>query len=234
MSHGWRRVLGVAGLAALLAGCFIDVETPRPGAIPVEPQGKVLVFGRVRTFGDDGVEYRPWSRSLEPAPALHLMLLRLGPREVAPGMPFASDGRFHWWLSPGDYALVGNSHDVHAGTTSALQMQDMHVLSVFRVPRAEVPVYVGELVLELLDVDVHSNMTMHFTFGRALVADRLDEALEAFSRSYAPPQGPHGVLLMCAGEGIPAFSDPGLFARSAGLLDTNCHAGAEAGPASPK
>lgn len=230
MSRSWRGVLGVAGLAALLASCFVDVETPRPGGLPVAPDGKVLVFGRVRTLGDDDVEYRPWSRSPEPAPALHLMLLRLGPREVAPGMPFAIDGRFYWWLSPGDYAVVGNPHDVYAEATSSLQMQDMHVLSVFRVPRAEAPVYVGELVVELQDVDVHSNMTVHFAFGRTLVADRLDEALEAFSRSFAAPPVAPRVLLMCAGEEVPAFSDPGLFAKSARLLDANCRPAADAGP----
>lgn len=212
--------LATAGL--LLAGCFFDVRAPGAGQSPVAPAGKKLVCGRIRVIDEHGVEYRPWDPAATMAPDLHLMLLRLGPREVAPGMPFRADGRFYWWLSPGDYALVGNRHDVHSAGTSDTQMQDMEVLAVLRAPAGAGASYAGDLVIELDDVVMHDLLAMRFSFGRVTVVDRREEAFAALEGLFGPLPATPAVTLMCAGARVPGFNDPGLFAGARALLDAGC------------
>lgn len=214
----------VLGLAALLAGCFIDVRSPDPGKPLAVPAGRTLVFGRVQVLSDAGREYRPWDPADLVSPELHLMLLRLGPREVAPGMPFRQDGRFHWWLAPGDYALLGNRHDVFATRTTDVERQDMTVLALLRVPAGAAASYAGDLRITAVDVDVHGNLSVHFDFGGTRVEDRRDEARTAFRQLFGTPATTPVVTLMCAGEAVPGFNDPQLFARARSLLDAGCHA----------
>lgn len=216
-------VIAAAGL--LLAGCFFDVGSPQPGKAFVAPEGKTLVCGRIRVVDEHDVEYRPWDPAAIIAPELHLMLLRLGPREVAPGMPFRADGRFYWWLSPGDYALVGNRHDVHSAGTSDAQMQDMEVLAVLRAPAGTAASYAGDLVIELDDVVTHDLPAMRFIFGRATVVDQREDAFAALEGLFGPLPAAPAVKLMCAGAGVPEFNDPGLFAGARALLDAGCAGG---------
>lgn len=220
--HRTTAQLTVLGLAALLAGCFIDVRSPEPGDPLVAPAGKTLVFGRVQVVSEDGREYRPWDPVAVPSPELHLMLLRLGPREVAPGMPFREDGRFHWWLSPGDYALLGNPHDVYAANGTDAERQDMNVLALLRVPAGSTASYAGDLEVTIVDVDVHGNLSMHLRFGGTRVEDRRDEALEALGQLFGAPAQAPVVTLMCTGEAVPAFNDPQLFPRARAMLDAGC------------
>jgi len=212
--------LATAGLLA--AGCFFNVGSPRPGGAFVAPEAKTLVCGRIRVVDEHDVELRPWDPAAILAPDLHLMLLRLGPREVAPGMPFHADGRFYWWLSPSDYALVGNRHDVHSAGTSDAQMQDMEVLAVLRVPPGAAVSYAGDLVIELDDVVMHDLLAMRFSFGRIIVVDRRKEAFAALEGLFGPLPPAPAVTLMCAGAQVPEFNDPGLFAAARALLDAGC------------
>jgi len=205
---------------ASFAGC-ITVDSPTPGKPLAIRADTVLVFGRVRVFSS-GVEYRPWNPSEVVGPQLYVALLRLGPRRIAPGPPFEEDGRFYWRLPPGDYAVIGNSHDVYAERTSYSQVQDMVVLALLRVPAGVPAVYAGELSLELDSVKPPRLRRSSFEFGSEQVRDRQDEALAELEQRFGPlPEDP-SILLMCSGPSVPEFDDPELFGRGRALLDAGC------------
>jgi hypothetical protein len=208
------------GLLALLAAC-VGLEAARPGQAILPRAGHTLVFGRIRVMAD-GTEYRPWDPASVATPEPYLALLRLGPRRVAPGPPLREDGSFYWWLPPGDYALIGNRHDVLSGRGSDLQRQDMQVLALLRVPDAVVASYAGELVLELASIDIRRDLRVEFDFGRQHVVDEMVAAAAELQRLFGPPVEPPVVHLMCAGAVVPAFTDPGLFDRGHTLLDAGC------------
>jgi hypothetical protein len=215
--------LACAGLLALLTAC-VSVEAARPGKA-IEPRpGKTLVFGRIRVFAD-GREYRPWDPASLITPVPYLALLRLGPRRIAPGMPLRNDGSFYWWLPAGDYALIGNGHDVLSGRSSDLERQDMQVLALLRVPADVVASYAGALVLEFASIDVHRDQRVEYDFGRERVDDERVAAEAELQRLFGAPAGQLAVRLMCAGAGLPAFTDPRLFERGHALLDADCRPG---------
>lgn len=214
--------IATASVLVLLIGC-VTVNSPRPGQALSPRVGQTLVFGRVRLVSDEA-EYYPWDPASLFGPQVWLALLRLGPRRIAPGPPVEEDGRFYWWLPPGDYAVIGNRHDVYAERTTDVQRQDMEVLALLRVPGGVTAAYVGELVLELEAVETDHQQRTTYVFGRKRVRDRRDEALAELDRLFGPlPEAP-GDSLMCAGPGVPDFRDSTLFSRGRGLLDANCMA----------
>lgn len=224
-SVNMTRFIGIPATAlvlALLSGC-VTVGSPQPGTALVPRAGQTLVFGRVRLLSD-GTEYRPWDPATQYGPQVYVALLRLGPRRVAPNPPLQEDGRFYWWLPPGDYAVIGNRHDVHAEHTSDAQMQDMRVLALLRVPEGGTAAYVGELVLELESVETNHRLQTTYEFGHEQVYDRRDEALVELHRLFGPLPDPPGASLMCAGPDLPGFDDPALFSHGRGLLDAGCAA----------
>lgn len=219
------RFTGIPATAlvlVLLGGC-VAVDSPQPGRALTPRAGQTLVFGRVRLLSD-GTEYRPWDPATQYGPQVYMALLRLGPRRVAPSPPLEEDGRFYWWLAPGDYAVVGNRHDVYAGQTSDAQMQDMKVLALLRVPGEGTAAYAGELVLELESVEMNHRRETTYEFGREDVYDRREEALAELHRLFGPLLETPGVSLMCAGPDLPGFDDPALFGRGRALLDADCAA----------
>ena len=217
---GFTARLATVFMLVLLTGC-VTVNSPRPGQALNPRAGQTLVFGRIRLLSD-GTEYRPWDPATEFGPTVYLALLRLGPRRVAPGPPVEKDGCFYWWLPPGDYAVIGNRHDVYAERTTDAQRQDMKVLALLRVPGGVTAAYAGELVLELESVETDRRQRTNYDFGRERVYDRRDEALVELDRLLGPlPEAPDATL-MCAGPGLPGFSDPALFSRGRALLDAGC------------
>ncbi len=214
------EISATALVLVLLSGC-VAVGLPQPGRALTPRAGQTLVFGRVRLLSD-GTEYRPWDPATEYGPQVYLALLRLGPRRVALSPPLEEDGRFYWWLPPGDYAVVGNRHDVYAERTSDTQVQDMQVLALLRVPDEITAVYVGELVLELESVETNRRLQTTYDFGREQVRDQRDEALVQLHRLFGPLQEAPGVSLMCAGPDLPGFDNSALFRRGRALLDAGC------------
>lgn len=210
-----------AACLALATGCVVSVGYPRPGQPVAAREGQTLVFGSIRAFSD-GAEYRPWDPTSLVEVPLYLALLRLGPRHVAPGLRPLADGSFYWWLPPGDYALIGNPRDPYAEGTSDLQMQDMHVLALLRVPASQAPAYAGELHLELASPDMHGTGKMSYGFGERRVDDDMAAATGKFSRRFGAAADAPAASLMCAGEAVPAFDDPRLFERGRALLDAGC------------
>jgi len=217
---GFTAKFAAAMVLVLLIGC-VTIGSPQPGRALSPRTGQTLVFGRIRLVSGT-TEYRPWDPVTEFGPQVYLVLLRLGPRRVAPGPPVEKDGRFYWWLPPGDYAVIGNRHDVHAERTTDAQRQDMEVLALLRVPGGITAAYVGELVLELESVETDRRQRTTYDFGRERVYDRWDEALVELDRLFGPlPEAPDASL-MCAGPDLPGFSDPALFSRGRALLDAGC------------
>ncbi len=205
----------------LAAGCITTVDYPRAGHPVAAREGQTLVFGRIRLFADH-TEYRPWDPTSITTVPIYLALLRLGPRSVAPGLTPLADGRFYWWLPPGDYALVGNPRDVYAAGLSDLQRQDMHVLALLRVPESRAPVYAGELRLDVAVPVLHGVGRLEYAFGGQRVDDDIDDAEAALARRFGPPADPPVASLMCAGGNVPSFDDPRLFERGHSLLDDAC------------
>jgi hypothetical protein len=203
-----------------LAGC-IAVDSPGPGEPLVIRSDAGMVFGRIRVQSG-GFEYRPWDPFEVNVPQPYLALLRLGPRRISPGPPIEEDGWFYWQLPPGDYAVIGNSHDFYGERTPYSRIQDMVVLALLRVPAAALPAYAGELLLEIEFDNPTDRRRGAYEFGSERVRDRRDEALAELQRLFGSLPGTPGVSLMCAGPDVPSFNDPELFNRGRALLDAGC------------
>ncbi len=203
---------------ALLTACA-TVDSPRPGEGLGARPGRTLVFGHIR-FVEGEVEYRPWDPGRVIGPEVYLALLRLDRRRVTPRLTGDADGTFYWWLAPGDYALVGNRHALLAADALAVEMQDMAVLALLRVPAEITASYAGELMIEVMTGGLElRGLTVPYEFRGAHVSDRREEARRELERLYGPLPGPPAIRLMYAGPEIPAFRDPDLASRARGLFD---------------
>jgi hypothetical protein len=218
------RLLLALLLCALAPAACTTVEYPRAGRALDLPAGHSLLFGRI-TLSSHGQDLRPFSPlgAAPPAvgPELHLWLLRLGPRLVTPELAVDRDGAFWWMVEPGDYALVGNRHQLSSEEASDLDRQDMRVLALLRVPHGAVA-YAGDLELTAAQVTLDAGLQTAYEFWSATVVDRHDEAAATLFERF--PGSRVGALrsLMCAGGHIPSFQDADLFRRGRELLDRGC------------
>src|SRR5512140_1433060 len=133
----------VVALALAAACACVIVTYPRPARSVATRAGETLIFGRLRFFYD-GSEFFPWEVKLIPTAAAlhterHLWLLRLGPRAVSAELRPDEDGSLAVWLAPADYALLGSTHVMTAGSAA------YEVVALLRVPAGPVAAYAGEL-----------------------------------------------------------------------------------------
>jgi hypothetical protein len=219
-----RRVLLVALATIAAAGC-VGVEYARPGRIVDAGDGRVLLFGAIR-FIFDGQEYHPWRPALLPHQERHVWLLRLDGRAVSAELHPDADGSLAFWLSPGDYALVGNAEKPH-------EMSDYReVVALLRVPRETTTVYVGDLVFETPYQE--GGRFGRGPFGAATVElQTLEAAVAALQARYGPLPATPAVSPWCVGAGLPSFMDADLASRARMLLDEGCP-GARSSPSSRK
>jgi len=204
---------------AALAGC-VGISYQSPGQ-PVTPHaGKTLVFGRVRFF-HDGREFFPWNVKIVVFPEAnterHVWLQRLGQHAVSAELHPDPDGSLAIWLATGDYALVGSTEAMGAGTGA------FYVVALFRVPAAAAAMDAGDL---LFKTESHEGGYWSYgEFGSASVTlPPIDSARAALQRKFGPLPEPLVLSPWCTGEQLPGFNDPQLAARGKELLDHGCPA----------
>ncbi len=214
-SRAWHAV--ALALTALL-GC-VAVKYQRPGQ-PITPRGgETVVFGRVRFF-QDGHEFFPWEVKIVVAPVAnterHVWLLRLGQRAVSAEVHPEEDGSLAIWLASGDYALVGSTEAMGAGTGA------FEVVALFRVPAGTAALYAGDLILK-----TESHEGGHVSYGEFGDASVEVQPIELARATLEQKFGmlPEALIVSawCIGDSLPAFNDPHLGSRAKELLDQGCH-----------
>jgi hypothetical protein len=215
-SRAWPAV-ALALALAVHAGC-VGVEYQRSGR-PITPrESETVLFGRVRFF-HDGHEFRPWELKVVVFPVAnterHVWLLRLGQRAVSAELHPEQDGSLAIWLASGDYALVGSTEAMGAGT-GAFEM-----VALFRVPATTAAVYAGDLILR---TESHEGGHLsHGEFGNASVeVQPIEQARATLEQRFGTLPEPFIVSAWCAGGSVPAFHDPNLANRAKQLLDRGC------------
>jgi hypothetical protein len=218
-----RRLLAPLLFFAALSGC-VAVNYPRAGATLDVPAGHSLVFGHI-ALSADGQDLRPFSSTgaVPPhvGPALHLWLLRLGPRRISPALAVEPDGSFWWTFEPGDYALIVNTHEVSSAEASDLDRQDMQVLALLRVPESAAA-YAGDLELRAAHVSIDTRLQMQYDLAGATVVDRYAARTAELAARFPGTRLAPVPSLMCAGPGMPAFDDADLFDHGRAMLDGGC------------
>ena len=210
IAAGWS----VGVVAAVVASC-VAVHYQSPGQ-PITPRrGKTLLFVRVRFFHHER-EFFPWKPQLFPAANTerHVWLLRLGARAVSAELHPDPDGSLAIWLTSGDYALLGSSELLSAGSPT------YEVAGVVRIPAGAMAVYSGELIMKTTS---HEGGHLSNELGDKSVAVLpIDSARAALERKYGTlPQAP--VLSpWCTGDSVPGFNDSRLATRAKTLLDRGC------------
>jgi hypothetical protein len=202
---------------AAMAGC-VGVSYQRPGQ-PITPHGRdTFVFGRLRFF-HDGREFFPWEVKVVVFPAAnterHVWLQRLGQRAISAELHPQQDGSLAIWLASGDYALVGSTEAMGAGTGA------FYVVALFRVPAASAAMYAGDLIFT-----TESHEGGHWSYGEFGNASvdvlPIDSAQTVLERRFGPLSGPLALSPWCTGDDLPVFNDPELATRAKELLDRGC------------
>jgi hypothetical protein len=212
----------VVALALAAACACVTVTYPRPGRSVTPRAGEALIFGRLRFFYD-GSEFFPWEVKLMPTAAglhteRHLWLLRLGRRAVSAEAHPDEDGSLAVWLAPADYALLGSTRVMAAGSAA------YEVVALLRVPAGPVAAYAGELSMNT-GKSAEGAHVSYSEFGVTSVELQPIEIARATleQRLGTLPQPPV-VSPWCAGNDLPAFDDPQLANRARQLLDRGCPA----------
>jgi hypothetical protein len=214
-----HQIIAVTLALAALAGC-VGVSYQRPGQ-PISPQARsTFVFGRVRFF-HDGREFFPWEVKVVVFPTAnterHVWLQRLGQRAVSAELHPEQDGSLAIWLEAGDYALVGSTEAMGAGTGA------FYVVALFRVPAPTAAMYAGDLIFRTASHE--GGQWSYGEFGNASV-DMLppDSARAMLERRFGPLPGSLALSPWCTGDALPGFNDPELATRAKELLDRDCPA----------
>jgi len=213
-----RQALAVALALTPLLGCA-SVAYQRPGH-PVTPRaGETLLFGRVRFFYD-GKEFFPWEVKVVVFPMAnserHVWLLRLDHRAISAEVHPEENGSLAIWLSSGDYALVGSTEPMGAGTGA------FYVVALFRVPTATPAMYAGDLIFK-----TESHEGGHFAYGEfgdaSVVLQPIDAARDSLEKTFGKLPEPFVVSAWCVGDSLPGFNDADLASRAKAMLDKGCH-----------
>ena len=212
-----RRSIALA-LAALVGCAGISYQNP---GHPITPHaGHTLLFGRLRFF-HDGREFFPWEVKIVVFPAAnterHVWLLRLGHRAVSAELHPEQDGSLAIWLATGDYALVGSTEAMGAGTGA------FYVVALFRVPAAAPAMYAGDLIFK---TESHEGGQWSYgEFGNASVdVQPLELARATLERQFGTLPEQMALSPWCTGDHLPAFNDPKLATDGKELLDRGCPA----------
>ena len=176
------------------------------------------MFGRLRFF-HDGREFFPWEVKVVVFPAAnterHVWLQRLGQRAISAELHPQQDGSLAIWLASGDYALVGSTEAMGAGTGA------FYVVALFRVPAASAAMYAGDLIFT-----TESHEGGHWSYGEFGNASvdvlPIDSAQTVLERRFGPLSGPLALSPWCTGDDLPVFNDPELATRAKELLDRGC------------
>jgi hypothetical protein len=172
-------------------------------------------------FFHDGREFFPWEVKVVVLPVAnterHVWLLRLGQRAVSAELHPEQDGSLGIWLASGDYALVGSTDSMGAGTAA------FHVVALLRVPAASPVMYAGDLVFS---TESHEGGQWSYgEFGTASVEMQPIELERAtLERKFGTLPGRLVPSPWCTGGHLPAFDDPDLASRARALLDRGCPA----------
>jgi hypothetical protein len=218
-----RKWLGGVLALALAAACScVTVTYPRPARSVTPRAGETLIFGRLRFFYD-GSEFFPWEVKLIPTAAglhteRHLWLLRLGRRAVSAELHPDEDGSLAVWLAPADYALLGSTQLMTAGSAA------YEVVALLRVPAGPVAGYAGELSIKT-EKSAEGGHVSYGEFGVTSVERQpIEIARATLEQRLGTLPEPPVVSPWCVGNDLPAFDDPELANRARDLLDRGCPA----------
>ncbi|HEY7739096.1 MAG TPA: hypothetical protein VIB01_00640 [Steroidobacteraceae bacterium] len=218
VSRAQRSIAATLALVAL-AGC-VGISYQEPGQPIVPHAGNTLVSGRLRFF-HDGREFFPWKADVAVFPVAnterHVWLLRLGQRAVSAELHPDQDGSLAIWLATGDYALVGSTEAMGAGTAA------FDVVAFFRVPAATAAMYAGDLIFR-----TESHEGGHWSYGEF---GKVSIDMPPVELARATLEQKFGVLPerfvlspWCASDHLPGFNNPELATRAREILDRGCPA----------
>jgi hypothetical protein len=126
-------------------------------------------------------------------------------------------GAFYWFLSPGDYLLLGSP----AADIGEPEVSQRHwPLAALRVMPADRAVCAGTLVVEAVSESIALKPAplMNFGLGEVDVLDRCAALAVDLEARFARPASPPGKSLLVVASDL-EFSDPALFERARALLD---------------
>ena len=216
IAHCAPALARVLTLATLLACAGVTYQ--RPGQPMPASASEAVVFGRVRFFYD-GKEFFPWQAKVDVFPMAnserHVWLLRLGRRSVSAELHPEGNGSLAIWLERGDYALVGSTEALGAGTGAFV------VVALFRVPAGSSASDLGELTFRTESREGGRVATTEFGAASVAVLPP-DSARAALEKRFGTLPQPFIVSPWCVGDSLPAFNDPDLATRGTSMLDHGC------------
>lgn len=219
----WLPAIAAVVLLAAPSTCLAGVvDSARRGEPLVAPEGKALVFTRIR-FYYDGREIFPWKSSRittlfgsRSGDARHIWLRRLDVTAASWELWPDKDGLLTIWLPPGDYALFGTEDDPATDPRPVLA-----AVALLRVPSDQPVVYAGELVFA---DEFREGWHAHYIFGSGSVTtDSMTDAAGQVEARYSALPGPPATSAWCVGRHLPSSEFNSEFvSQSRQLLDAGC------------
>lgn len=200
----------VALVLAAVSGC-VAVTYQHAGQHITPRAGQTLVLGRVRFF-HDGREFFPWGLSLVESagtnrPERHLWLLRLGRRAISAELHPDPDGSLAIWLASGDYALLGSTQLLSAGSAP------YEVVALLRVPAGPIAAYMGELTMAT-ETPEGWHVSYSELGGASVAVLPIDTARARLEPRFGALPEALAVSPWCAGEHLSGFNDSELVTRA--------------------